>query len=44
MMQAMSDICGAAVAKRVGLLLAAEPQNANAAADTWTIGLAQRYN
>jgi len=40
----MKELCEAAVAKGVLLLPAAEPQNANAAVDAWTMELARTYN
>jgi hypothetical protein len=44
MAQALKEICDAALAKNVRLLPAAEPQNAQAAVDAWTLDLAKRYN
>lgn len=44
MAAAMKDLCDAALTKGVALLPAAEPQNANAAVDAWTLSLAQKYN
>lgn len=44
MSRAMKELCDAAVSKGVLLLPAAEPQNANAAVDAWTLDLARIYN
>jgi len=44
MEKAMTDLCDAAAAKGVMLLPAAEPQNAQAAVDAWTLQMAQKYN
>jgi hypothetical protein len=44
MAQALEEICDAATAKNVRLLPAAEPQNAQAAVDAWTLDLATKYN
>ena len=44
MAEAMKAVCDTAVEKGVRLLPAAEPQNANAAVDRWTLDLAEKYN
>lgn len=44
MLKAMTDLCDAAAAKGIMLLPAAEPQNAQAAVDAWTLQMAQKYN
>lgn len=44
MAQAITDLCDASAAKGVKLLPAAEPQNAQAAVDAWTLQFAEKYN